>query len=91
MKGHLHNLFEVLPEVLDETTASAFSKIVKVDLTKEKKRGFEYRLAAILVLAMLKKRSTNPQIIQLFETIATISGILYSNDKSHSTANTTPL
>ena len=29
---------------------------------------------------MLKKRSTNPQIIQLFETIATISEILYSND-----------
>lgn len=26
MKGHLHNLFEVLPEVLDETTASAFPK-----------------------------------------------------------------
>jgi len=89
MKGHLHNLFEVLPEVLDETTASAFSKIIEVDLTKEK-RGFDYRLAAIHVLAMLKKRSTNPQIIQLFEMIA-ISEILYSNDKLHSTANTTSL
>lgn len=37
LKGHLKNLFEILPEILDKETKVELSEVLEVDLSKDKK------------------------------------------------------
>ena len=61
LKGHLSNLFDELPHILEKSLAEDVSAILNVHLhTKETKRGGDYRLAAIHVLALLKTEGKYP-------------------------------
>ena len=55
LKGHLKNLFEILPEILDKEISLEVSEVLELDLSKEKKTGADYRLAAMHVLALLRR------------------------------------
>ena len=55
LKGHLKNLFEILPEMLDKEISLEVSEVLEVDLSKEKKTGTDYRLAAMHLLALLRR------------------------------------
>ena len=88
LKGHLKNLFEILPEILDKKISLEVSEVLELDLSKEKKTGADYRLAAMHLLALLR-RTVHQHIVKLLETIVTVSEILYAtDDKRFSTTNT---
>ena len=55
LKGHLKNLFEILPEILDKEISLEVSEVLELDLSKEKKTGADYRLATMHVLALLRR------------------------------------
>ena len=82
MKGHLENLFEELPncKLLNKKIAGEVKGVLDVDLGKDMKTGGDYRLAAIHLLILLKKRTTPPKILLMLETIVDISELLYADD-----------
>ena len=84
LKGHLKNLFEILPEILDKETKVELSEVLEVDLSKDKKTGADYRLASMHVLALLRRRNVHKNIVQLLESIVAMSEILYSTDDKRS-------
>ena len=83
LKGHLKNLFEILPEILDKKISLEVSEVLELDLSKEKKTGADYRLAAMHLLALLR-RTVHQHIVKLLETIVTVSEILYATDDKRS-------
>ena len=85
LKGHLSNLFEELPKLLDATLAQDVSAVLHADLgTKETKRGGDYRLTLVHVLALLKRRTPPAPILQLIKTALDISELLYAEDAKRS-------
>ena len=61
--------------------------VLNADLgTKETKRGGDYRLTLVHVLALLKRRTPTP-ILQLIETALDISELLYAEDAKRSPKN----
>ncbi len=73
MKGHLQNLFDELPAVLDKKLAGEVKAFLDVDLGKDMKTGGDYRLTAIHVLTLLRKRKPTTKVLLLLETIVNIS------------------
>ena len=57
LKGHLKNLLEILPEILDKEVALDLAEILEVDLSKDSKTGADYRLATLHVLALFRRRT----------------------------------
>ena len=84
LKGHLKNLFEILPEILDKKISLEVSEVLELDLSKEKKTGADYRLAAMHLLALLRRRTVHQHIVKLLKTIVTVSEILYATDDKRS-------
>lgn len=64
LKGHLQNLFNKLPAVaiLDKELAKEVNQLMETDLRKDMKTGGDYRLTAVHLLAVLRKRQTPPKI-----------------------------
>ena len=59
LKGHLHNIIDELPNKLEEPLSGEVKAIIECDLnSKETKRGGDYRLTCIHLLALLRKRET---------------------------------
>ncbi len=84
MKGHLQNLFDELPAVLDKKLAKEVKALLDVDLGKDMKTGGDYRLTAIHLLTLLRKRKSPPKVLLLLETIVEISELLYADDSKRS-------
>ena len=84
LKGHLKNLLEILPEILDKEVALDLADILEVDLSKDSKTGADYRLATLHVLALFRRQTVHTNICNLLETIVTMSEILYSTDNKRS-------
>ena len=81
LNGHLSNHFDELPHILEKPLAEDVSAILNVHLhTKETKRGGDYRLAAIHVLALLRQTESTPALVlKLVETAVVISEIMYAD------------
>ena len=59
--------------------------IIHCDLnSKETKRGGDYRLTCIHVIALLRNRQTPPLILQLMETAVEMSDIMYADENKRS-------
>ncbi len=85
LKGHLHNIIGELPNKLEEPLSGEVKAIIECDLnSKETKRGGDYRLTCIHLLALLRKRETPSKIRQLFETAVEISEIMYAQENKRS-------
>ena len=80
MKGHLQNLVDEVPHILNRELADDCKKLINTDLKKEKKTGADYRLVAIHLLCLLRKKNAPVKIIQLLAGIVSISELLYAND-----------
>ncbi len=85
LKGHLSNLFDELPIIFEQSLSAEVKSIIDTDLaSKETKRGGDYRLAAVRILTLLRKRTTPPLILQLIETAVEISELLYAEESKRS-------
>lgn len=85
LKGHLSNLLEEFPKLLDESLARGVTAVIHADLgTKETKRGGDYRLTLVHVLALLKKTTPPAHILLLIETAVDISESLYAEEAKRS-------
>lgn len=51
---------------------------------QKKRKRADYRLAAVHLLALLRRRSVHHHIVKLVETIVTVSEILYATDDKRS-------
>ena len=82
LKGHLSNLFDELPQLLEKSLADDVKSVLNVHLhMKETKRGGDFRLAAVHVLALLRKRESTPaEVLKLIETAVDISELLYADE-----------
>ena len=81
IKGHLENLFSELLLLLRPEVAAACSSILDVTVTKQKAKGSDYRMAAILVLLCLLEHSQEGSSLILMQTIVEIMMVMYSNDE----------
>ena len=85
MKGHLRNIFDVLPSILEKKLALRCKELLDVDLfQKNTKRGADCRLAAIHLLSLLKQLTAPPKVVKLIETMVVISELLYADHKKRS-------
>ena len=86
LKGHLSNVFEILPSILEKELAANCKKLLDIDLfQKDTKRGVDCRLTAIHLLSLLKHSPATPnKVVQLIQTIVVISEILYADDTKRS-------
>ena len=85
LKGHLSNLFEELPKLVDAPLSQNVSAVLHADLgTKETKRGGDYRLALIHILTLLKRKPTPAHVLRLIETVLDISELLYAEEAKRS-------
>lgn len=83
LKGHIQNVFDELPAILTKPLQSEVKMLIETDLGKDMKTGGDYRLAAVHLLTLLRKRNV-PKILQLVETLVHISQILYANEGERS-------
>lgn len=80
LKGHLHNLFdEIMPLLQNPSVISECQKVLETTVKKEKAKGSDYRLAAVLLLCLLKHKEQG-NIVKLMQTIVEIGEIMYSSD-----------
>ena len=85
VKGHLSNILEELPYLLEIEHAVKCKELLDVDLfKKDTKTGADYRLAAIHQLSLLHRLSAPHKVIKLMETVVVISELLYSDDSKRS-------
>ena len=86
LKGHLSNVFAILPTILGKELAASCKTLLNIDLfQKDTKRGFDCRLTAIHLLSLLKRSPATPnKVLQLIQTIVIISEILYADDTKRS-------
>ena len=85
IKGHLTNIFEALPNILENELAKSCKDLLDVDLLrKDTKRGADCRLTAINLLSLLKQSPAQENIVRLIETIVIIAELLYSDDTKRS-------
>ena len=78
MKGHLQNLIDELPHILSKPLAEDCKVLINADLKKEKKTGADYRLVAIHLLCLLRKKNGPAKIVQLVASIVSICELLYA-------------
>ena len=85
LKGHLGHLLSELPSKVDQSLSTDIKEVLHVHLErKETKRGGDYRIAIIHLLALLRQKSPPPKILQLIETAVTISELLYADEMNRS-------
>ena len=86
MKGHLSNVFDELPYLLEKSLAEDVTAVFNVHVhMKETKQGGDFHLAAINVLALLRKQESTPvQVLKLIETAVDISELLYADEVKRS-------
>jgi hypothetical protein len=85
IKGHLTNIFEALPSILERELAKSCKELLDVDLLqKDTKRGADCRLTAIHLLSLLKQSPAQKNVVRLIETIVSIAELLYSDDTKRS-------
>ena len=85
LKGHLSNLLQELPTQIEQPLSGEVRGIIECDLTsKETKRGGDYRLALIHIVALLRKRDTPQKVLQLMETALEMSEIMYTDESKRS-------
>lgn len=87
LKGHIQNVFDELPGKLNKALAGEVKALLDTDLGKDMKTGGDYRLTAIHLLTLLRKRTVQPDILLLLQTLVEISELLYADD-SKRTART---
>ena len=78
IKGHLTNLFEEVPFLLDGTLKGEICGIINNCLRKEKINCADLRCLVMHCFLFLKSKSVNWKIKSLISTITEITGILYS-------------
>jgi hypothetical protein len=82
LKGHLGHLLSELPSKVDKALSD---DMLHVHLErKETKRGGDYRITIIHLLALLRRKPTPPKVLQLIETAVTISELLYAEETNRS-------
>ncbi len=84
LKGHFENLFKELLPLLSPDVASACTEVLDATVHKEKAKGSDYRLAAVLLLICLLEHSVEGNALIVMQTIVEISEIMYSNDHKRS-------
>ena len=85
IKGHIDNLLQELPHILETELSNEVEQLLQVDLwSKKNKRGGDYRLAIIHVLSLLRGRQTPPKILQLVETAVDLSCLIYQKEANRS-------
>lgn len=86
LKGHLCNVFEILPTILEKELAASCKTILDIDLfKKDTKRGADCRLTAIHLLSLLSRSPSTPyKVLRLIQTIVIIGEILYADDTNRS-------
>ena len=86
VKGHLSNLFDELPQLLEKSLAEDVTAVLNVHLhTKETKRGGDFRVAAVHILALLRQKESTPALVlKLIETAVNISEIMYADEVKRS-------
>ncbi len=89
LKGHLANLLTELPKKIDDTTlANEIKAVIAIDLeSKPTKRGGDYRMTAIHIVAVLRKSGMPGKLLQLMESVLEISEILYADDSERTPKN----
>ena len=82
LKGHLANLLPQLPSIVGEDILrKQIQDCLATDLdSKTTKRGGDYRLAAIHILALVRNSNCPGEVLQLMESIVEISELLYADD-----------
>ena len=78
IKGHLFNLFEELPYLVDGTLKDDISALIENGLQKEKINCADLRCLVIHCHLFLQSISTDWKIKSLISTITKLCGILYS-------------
>lgn len=71
----------------NKALAGEVKALIDTDLGKDMKTGGDYRLTAIHLLTLLRKRTVQPDILLLLQTLVEISELLYADD-SKRTART---
>ena len=84
MKGHIQNIFEEITPKLDRILRAEVKALINTDLGKDMKTGGDYRLTAIHLLALLKKRNPAYEVLILIQTLVEISELLYADDSKRS-------
>ena len=84
LKGHIQNIFDELPKLLNKTLSVEVKAVLDTDLGKDMKTGGDYRLASIHLLALLQKRTPQHEILHLIQTLVEISEIFYADDSKRS-------
>lgn len=84
LKGHIQNVLDELPGKLEKTLAVEVKALIDTDLGKDMRTGGDYRLTAIHLLSLLQKRTTQPEILQLVQSLVEISELLYADDSKRS-------
>lgn len=85
LKGHLSILLEELPHILQQPLRGEIEAIIDCNLySRETKRGGDYRLTVIHILALLRKRKTPQKALQFLETTVDISNIMYTGENKRS-------
>ena len=57
LKGHIYNIFDELPSLLDKPLAVEVKALLDTDMGKDMKTGGDYRLASIHLLTLLQRRT----------------------------------
>ena len=84
MKGHIQNLLEELPGKLNKAFAGEVRALIDTNLGKDMKTGGDYRLTMIHLLTHLRKRTVQPEILLLVQSLVEISELLYAVDSKRS-------
>ena len=84
LKGHIQNLLDELPSKLNKQLEMEVKQLIATDLSKDMKTGGDYRLTAVHLLTLLRKRDTPPKVLQLLESLVEISSILYAEESKRS-------
>ena len=78
IKGHIHNLLTEISSYLSPEVAKDCEAIINQTLKKEKKRGCDYRLTAILLVLHLIANDIETPVTHILRTIVEITDIMYS-------------
>ena len=78
IKEHIRNLWEELPQYLTDEESACFSKVIEATTKqKDKIRGVDFRLSAIIMCNTIRGKC-RPSVQQLLDSLVEISRLLYA-------------
>ncbi len=80
LKGHLHNLLDELPNILQPSVATKCEALLGSCLSKDKISGADLRRTVIQVFLYFLDCNVQPEILSLLQSIIKVGEILYSSD-----------